>query len=377
LIKFNVTNPANTYAIVGTNEDANQGVVTMSANWLKIDDKTYKFTTTAEMANVTYYLRITSLGAITDKSGFYPLKPTKDNGNYVAMQFGGSTADASAKIDSVSIMMPDKKTIVVYFPERMDLTTVTNTANYRIFKNNSANGSNIGNDANNIAQPTLVTYNKDDNTATLYLDNANTISGADNNTYYLGIDSSITNYTGLKTIKDDKTNISGLDSGLLVSFAGNTTNDDAKPAIKSATVDLNVSSKVAIEFTEDVVVGAANGSYAVTAAGSVAPVADPASVTTTNAVAINDGNWDAGSINIATSSALFVIKDITTSTETILPLASIVKTGNAKFEVVIIGNFDPTHNYQLTVGSAIYNLNGTQVETASDKIQKFSFTAVH
>ena len=372
----NVTNPANTYAIVGTNEDANQGVVTMSANWLKIDDKTYKFTTTDDMANVTYYLRITSLGAITDKSGFYQLKPTKDNGNYVAMQFGGSTADASAKMDSVSVMMPDKKSIVVYFPERMDLATVTNTANYRIFKNNTANGSNIGNDATNIAAPTLVTYNKDDNTATLYLDSANTLAGADNNTYYLGIDSSITNYTGLKTIKDDKTNISTLGSGLMISFAGNTTNDDAKPAIKSATVDLNNNSKVAIEFTEDVVVGAANGTYTVVGTGSVTPVASPASVTTTNVVAINDGNWDAGSINIATSTALFVIKDVTTNTETTLTLDQIVKTGNAKFEVTIVGSFDPTHNYQLTVGSAIYNLSGTQVETASDKIQKFSFTAV-
>jgi hypothetical protein len=346
---------ANAVFTVGTSEDTLTGTVALAAAApVKVDDQTYKIQLSGALANATYYVRVADLSKITDKSGFYTLKPTKDNGNYAAVQFGGSTTDATGKvITDVSVMMTDKNTIKVYYPERMDAATVTNVNNYKIYK--TSDGATA---ADSISVPTAVVYDADTNTATLYL-SATTISGAANNTYYLGIKDTVSNEMGLKFIKNDKTTLGTIGSGILVSFAASTASD-VKPTIKNVSVNLDDATKITVEFDEAV------------STTQAATILTTGTADADNEIAINSAVWGAAA---ASANNLFAITNKTAGTT--VAITSITKISNTKFEVVVGTAIDKANSYELTIGAAntIYNLGGTQIETATDKIQKYVFTA--
>jgi len=347
---------------VGTKElatDSDNEVVTVSNSApVKVDDKTYKITTSTNMDAKTYYLRVSHLPNITDKSGFFNLKPTKDNGAWTSVQFGGSSSDNSGKkITDVSVMMADKSTIKVYYPERMDKNTVTNVANYMIYKNSDGTTP-----ADNISVPSVVVYDADTNTATLYLSGATIGGAANNNIYYLGIKDEVANEVAVRFIKDDKSVVGG--KGVLVSFAASTS-DDAKPSIKNVAVDLDNNKKITVEFDE-----------AVSTSRVVEILNGTVKATNGNQIVINGAEWNTPDNNANLIPNLFTITESTTTTA--LTITSIKKVSNTKFEIVITTDIDPNKSYQITIGDTkdIYNLGGTQIETASDKIQKFVFTAV-
>ena len=338
---------------IGTKElvsDAgNSEIPVTTASAVKIDDKTYRITTDANMSNYTYYLRVADLSKITDVSGYYSLKPI-DGKNYVSVMFGGS---CSASIADVSVMMVDNKTIKVYYPERMNKYDVTNPANYMIYQ--TSDGATAA--AAGINALTAVVYDADTYTATLYL-SGTSISGAANNVYYLGIKDTVANETGLNTIKKDKV-LNSLGSGILIAFMHNACSD-AKPSIKSVNVNLNDNKKITVEFDEPV---------------STAPVATMLSsgmATADNQIAINDAEWGTAS---PSAIDLFAITDTTTGLA--VSIVSVRKVSNTKFEIVTATPINGNHSYQLTIGDTktIYNLAGTQVETDIDKLQKYVFTS--
>jgi hypothetical protein len=354
---------ANEVFTVGLHEaedtSGNTEVAVGTGRPVKIDEMTYIVQLNGFLTNSTYYLRVPDLWDIKDKSGYFGLKPKSEWQSYSAVQFGGTSAYAYGSISDVSIMMTDKRTIQVYYPERMDKNDVTTASYYKVYQDSSATIPATG-----ISVPSYVTYDADKNMATLYLNSA-TIGGSSSSTYYLGIDDSVKNEMGYKNIKPDKT-LTGLGtSGILVPFGVNTS-DDEKPAIKSVNVDIYNNAKITVEFNEEVSTTAAINLMKTGTADSA------------DDITIFDATWDNADVAIETE--LFTITNTTSGTAISRPtvqINSIRKISNTKFEIIANENIDWNHSYDIKLtDGGIYNLGGTQAATGDDT-QKFVFTAVN
>jgi hypothetical protein len=216
------------------------GVATAVTGMNIIDEKTVELLT-ADLASGTYYLRLVSgdagdadktVDTITDLSGFVELASTVNatgSADYAAYQFAGSAASAGY-VSDISVVMTDEQTVVVYFPEAMDLTDMADEDNFDIYDaatagNLLAEVTGADADAGNDKITNSATWDADDNTLTFNL-NAS-IAGS---VAYLEINSAVANAVGSKAV----TNSDG--DTLRFQFA-TSTKDAAEVTIASVTAN--------------------------------------------------------------------------------------------------------------------------------------------
>jgi hypothetical protein len=222
----------------------------------KIDAKTYDLKTSADLdkdstgvgTDQQLYLYVATGGSTTlsaaengkiqDMTGIVEIAKDSTTKGYESRLFGVSTVAASGAITDVNIVMTDKQTMVIYWPEAMDATEAANAANFTIYDAATAGGT------VNPAEFDLV-YSATNKTTTIKyaaeLD-AETV-------YYMEIGKDVSNESGLKDVQKSSTE----DVALRFQFA-NGTATVAKPAIESVTVAADKMS-LTIKMTEEVAFG--------------------------------------------------------------------------------------------------------------------------
>ncbi|MFZ5353378.1 MAG: hypothetical protein ACOZCL_11760 [Bacillota bacterium] len=191
--------------------------------------------------------------AVTDISGTIDFSDgTSASGQTLEYGVNDTAADAS-KITDVYAIMPDKRTIEVYFPEEMGASAAA-INNYFIVSN--ADGSSAP--AQIFAAAGAHTLSADGFKATLYL--TADISSLSLGRYYLAVDSDVANILETNTVKSEKTAITpaagfNMNSGLVVQFAPGTA-AVAEPEIESAAAS-DDRMQLKITFSEPVLFPAA------------------------------------------------------------------------------------------------------------------------
>lgn len=241
---------ATKFTLAGAADGTNAIAVAVSSI-VKIDSMTYDLVLAADLDSATTnvsngkaFLRIATAGSttfsgvnadyVTDKTGFVELKETATG--VVAKEFGvSSTAVTADSIKDISILAKDKRTLQVYFPEKMNSTDVQTAANYRLVQNTT------GTVAVTVLTPSYAVYNSTDNSVMLYfandIANATTDGTTKLSNFYLAINGAVANAANLKTVKDEVTTITGgvYTNGLVRQFAISTTSVEI-PKVASVSV---------------------------------------------------------------------------------------------------------------------------------------------
>lgn len=199
-------------------------------------------------SNRIVYLYISPSGSdITDLSSFIGLEPNTGRNFRSAGFTVNDSDDGNGTIYPTGIKMPDKRTIEVYYPERMNAADVTNEAKYRLVSNSTGTG-----DCTQILAVGAAEYDEETYKATLYLTgDIGTLRTSPGNApltrYYLAISGTVRNETNTDNVKTDKTAIAALRSGTVLEFAPGI-DTPPKPKIVYSTVSDDRSS---IEITLD------------------------------------------------------------------------------------------------------------------------------
>lgn len=175
---------------------------------------------------------------IQDMTGIIELKADSTSKAYESRLFGTSTVAASGAITDVNIVMTDKQTMVIHWPEAMNATEAVDPSNFTIYDAATAGGT------VNPAEFDL-SYSSTTNQTTIKyaaeLD-AETV-------YYLEVGKDVSSANDLKDVQKSSTE----DVALRFQFAVGTVKV-AKPAIETVTVS-NDKMQLTIKMTEEVAFG--------------------------------------------------------------------------------------------------------------------------
>ena len=211
----------------------------LNASKYNEDDLIWEFTLSSAMASGEIYFLVADPNiTTTNLSDIGEIVTLKDKDETVPLiqhkiEFAG-VYYSSESINDIGVIMVDKRTMKVYFPEVMNLTEALDLDNYAI---NTLESGLLEN--NTIAQPVLSADSNDENTiVTLHLNDDIEIDTT--TTAYLVISSDIDNIDGTKTVKPLLTGLTSLtnatQTGLAIEFAK--PNDTAdRPLIESVKID--------------------------------------------------------------------------------------------------------------------------------------------
>lgn len=266
-----IAKPAATVALAYPTDDVSGSPAATSTGVTKIDDITYRFAFSTDLtpalagADSQFYLKIIKTN-ITDVSAFFTMKGDNNDADaYGKLIFGASTTKKNYIDSGIYAMMPDDRTIEVYYPEPMkaikyatDATSARDAGNYHLFKNDGTTG--VGSVTIN-----SVTYDATQNKAILHLSAS---FPTDESMYKIAIDNAVANENGTRAVK--KSDGAAIDK---IQFARSSTTHSA-PGIKSVAIGADGQS-IAVAFNRDVAFGAAlNGTQEMNNAGAATVAID-------------------------------------------------------------------------------------------------------
>lgn len=224
------------FAKIGTTKDASSFLNFDNAVAIDDTNRVYDFRIagTNEIISTTYWLVADMVNKAVigdaDKNGtdIVTLKDEDTNtaGIQHFRQFAGSSTSPS-DIKEISLAMKDEKTLIVYFPEAMDVSSVESAANYIIAKNSDMTGD----VSSTIAD---IKYDKKTNTATFILN-----TKIDTATAFLKVKNTVKNALQTASVKDG-------DKEIVRQFAVSSS-AAAKVTVSSATYASGV---ITVEFNQ-------------------------------------------------------------------------------------------------------------------------------